>query len=223
MGLDDEGVLGRSISGSGDSSTGAVSQALPGLLTGARGGCGGCWEWWAWDPEAQGRQIRALQAAWGRLAPLRERETLWRILSRGWLDLGVCFHRITLTSKEKTVGKQSGSFWDNPGERNGSAWPEVAGEWGELGVFWRQSQHDRIGSGAKGKRRIKDGPQVFSLITSNMVAVTWGGEVWVKCLGKIRSSVETHISTKTCFIYIPIFFFFLTEACGILTPRHVQQ
>ena len=99
----------------------------------------------AWDPEAQEWQIGACRLPgagwllWEKGRPFGEFWTgddmIWVYVFTGSLWL----------PKRKQWENSQGAFGDNPGERNGSAWPEVAGEWGELGVFWRQGQHDRIG------------------------------------------------------------------------------
>ena len=65
----------------GTGSTGAVSR-LCRPCSGAPEEIGEAAESGGVRPRGPGMADRALQAAWGRLAPLRERETLWRILNR---------------------------------------------------------------------------------------------------------------------------------------------
>ena len=69
----------------------------------------------------------------------------------------------------KTVRKLLGITQVKETEVPGQRWQGSGENWV---CFEGRANMIGLGSRAKGKRRIKDGPQVFSLIESNMVAVT---------------------------------------------------
>ena len=74
-----------------------------------------------------------------------------------------------MTSKEKTVRKLLGITQVKETEVLGQRWQGSGENWV---CFEGRANMIGLGSRAKGKRRIKDGPQVFSQIELNMVAVT---------------------------------------------------